>query len=102
LVFATFGALFGFWFVHGTGAPMGDPNNRITPPDPSPHEYVFGTEATQKSVSIWNKTNIEFPPSRPMFPFLLPPNNSFAAKSEPTINSTALPVTSTEKKDKWD
>lgn len=102
-MFATFGALFGYWFVHGTGASMGDPNNRITFPDPTPHEYVFGADATKTSVSIWNLSNIEFPPSRPMLPFVLPPNNSFAAKkSEPTINSTALPVTSTEKKDKWD
>lgn len=58
-LFGSFGALFGYWFVHGTGYVIGDPNERISLPDPREHDYVFGPAETTFRFARWEQLRAE-------------------------------------------
>lgn len=85
MLFGSFGALFGFWFVYGTGYVIGDPNNRITLPDPRPHEYIFGTAETVNRFARWEELRDE---------------SAAAAQPMSFLPRAAAPVSNS--KDKWD
>jgi hypothetical protein len=62
ILFGSLGAFFGYWFVHGTGYVIGDPNDRVKLPDPREHDYVFGPVETTYRFARWEQLRAEAAP----------------------------------------